>query len=41
MQDIAFGPVKQIGAGVLNVGCVEVGPSDGKAVTARLALRHL
>ena len=28
----AFGPVKQIDAGVLNVGYVESGPSDGPAV---------
>jgi len=28
----SFGPVKQIDAGVLNVGYVEVGPSDGAAV---------
>jgi pimeloyl-ACP methyl ester carboxylesterase len=28
----AFGPLKQINAGVLNVGYVEVGPSDGSAV---------
>jgi pimeloyl-ACP methyl ester carboxylesterase len=28
----AFGPVKQIGAGVLNVGYVESGPADGRPV---------
>ncbi len=28
----SFGPVKQINAGVLNVGYVEVGPTDGPAV---------
>ena len=28
----SFGPVKQIDAGVLNVGYVESGPSDGPAV---------
>lgn len=28
----AFGPVKQINAGVLNVGYVEVGPADGRPV---------
>src|SRR4051794_14098805 len=28
----SFGPVSQIDAGVLNVGYVEVGPSDGPAV---------
>ncbi len=30
--DATFGPVKQIDAGVLNVGYVEDGPSDGPAV---------
>ncbi len=28
----SFGPVKQINAGVLNVGYVEAGPADGRAV---------
>src|SRR5262249_10159550 len=28
----SFGPVKQITAGVLNVGCVAAGPADGRAV---------
>jgi hypothetical protein len=28
----SFGPVKQINAGVLNVGYVEVGPADGRPV---------
>jgi pimeloyl-ACP methyl ester carboxylesterase len=28
----AFGPVKQINAGVLNIGYVELGPADGPAV---------
>jgi hypothetical protein len=28
----AFGPVKQIDAGLLNVGYVEAGPADGRAV---------
>ena len=28
----SFGPVKQINAGVLNVGYVDSGPSDGPAV---------
>ncbi|WP_377272994.1 alpha/beta fold hydrolase [Peterkaempfera sp. SMS 1(5)a] len=27
-----FGPLKQIRAGVLNVGCVDLGPADGPAV---------
>jgi hypothetical protein len=28
----SFGPVKQINAGVLNVGYVEAGPADGRPV---------
>ena len=28
----AFGPVQQVDAGVLNVGYVEAGPHDGRAV---------
>ena len=32
MDEIVFGPVKQIEAGSLNVGYVEVGPSDGPPV---------
>src|SRR5690242_11584648 len=28
----SFGPVKQIDAGVLNVGYVDAGPADGRAV---------
>jgi pimeloyl-ACP methyl ester carboxylesterase len=28
----ALGPVKQIAAGLLDVGCVDVGPPDGRAV---------
>jgi hypothetical protein len=28
----SFGPMQQIDAGVLNVGYVEVGPADGRAV---------
>jgi hypothetical protein len=28
----SFGPVKQIDAGLLNVGYVEAGPADGRAV---------
>jgi pimeloyl-ACP methyl ester carboxylesterase len=32
VQDIVFGPVKQIEAGTLDVGYVEVGPSDGPPV---------
>jgi pimeloyl-ACP methyl ester carboxylesterase len=32
MPEIAFGPVKQIEAGTLDVGYVEVGPSDGPPV---------
>src|SRR5690348_3438352 len=31
-SESAFGPVKQIDAGVLNVGYVDSGPSDGPAV---------
>ena len=30
--DPSFGPVRQIDAGVLNVGYVEVGPADGQPV---------
>jgi hypothetical protein len=38
----AFGPVKQINAGVLNVGYVEAGPANGRAghSHARFPLRH-
>ena len=38
----SFGPLKQIDAGVLNVGYAEAGPADGPAghSSARLALRH-
>ena len=38
----SFGPLKQIDAGVLNVGYAEAGPADGPAghSAARLALRH-
>ena len=32
MDEISFGPVKQIEAGTLNVGYVEVGPTDGPPV---------
>ena len=32
MDRTAFGPVRQIDAGVLNVGYVEVGPADGQPV---------
>ncbi len=32
MEEIAFGPVKQIDAGGLNVGYVDIGPSNGQAV---------
>ena len=31
-SDISFGPVKQIDAGLLNIGYVEAGPSNGTAV---------
>ena len=31
-ETTSFGPLKQIDAGVLNVGYVDVGPSDGPAV---------
>jgi hypothetical protein len=30
----SFGPIKQIDAGVLNVGYAEAGPADGPAVSA-------
>ena len=38
----SFGALKQIAAGVLNVGYAEAGPADGRvgAPAARLALRH-
>ena len=38
----SFGTLKQIDAGVLNVGYAEAGPTDGPAghSSARLALRH-
>ena len=38
----SFGSLKQIDAGVLNVGYAEAGPADGPAghSSARLALRH-
>ena len=38
----SFGAIKQIDAGLLNVGYAEAGPADGPAVdsSARLALRH-
>ena len=38
----SFGPLKQIDAGVLNVGYAEAGPADGPRghSSARLALRH-
>jgi len=32
MTNTSFGPLKQINAGLLNVGYVEAGPSDGRAV---------
>ncbi|MGB8196510.1 MAG: alpha/beta hydrolase [Acidimicrobiales bacterium] len=32
MDEIAFGPVKQIEAGTLDVGYVDVGPTDGQVV---------
>ena len=31
-SDSSFGPIKQIDAGLLNVGYVEAGPTDGAAV---------
>ena len=31
-DDTSFGPLKQIDAGVLNVGYAEAGPADGPAV---------
>ena len=39
----SFAALKQIDAGVLNVGYAEAGPADGAAghSAARLALRHL
>ena len=38
----SFGPLKQIDAGVLNVGYAEAGPANGPSghSSARLALRH-
>ena len=40
--DPSFGELKQVDAGVLNVGYVEAGPADGPAVLLlpRMALRH-
>src|ERR1700722_1239291 len=32
MTDSSFGPLKQIDAGLLNVGYAEAGPADGPAV---------
>ena len=32
MSSTSFGPVKQVNAGVLNVGYVEAGPADGRPV---------
>jgi pimeloyl-ACP methyl ester carboxylesterase len=32
MTSSSFGPLKQIDAGVLNVGYAEAGPADGPAV---------
>ena len=42
-KNISFGALKQIDAGVLNVGYADVGPTDRPAghSSARLALRHL
>ena len=39
----AFGPLKQIDAGLLNIGYAEAGPAEWSCSTstARLALRHL
>ncbi len=31
-KDTEFSPLKQIDAGVLNVGYMDVGPTDGKPV---------
>ena len=41
-RNTSFGSLKQIDAGVLNVGYAEAGPADGPAghPAARLALRH-
>jgi hypothetical protein len=38
----SFGPLKQINAGLLNVGYAEAGPADGppRNFASRLALRH-
>ena len=40
--NMPHGPLKQIDAGVLNVGYAEAGPADGPVgpSSARLALRH-
>lgn len=32
MSSTSFGPVKQVNAGLLNVGYVEAGPADGRPV---------
>jgi hypothetical protein len=32
--DMPFGALKQIDAGLLSVGCAEVGPADGRAPQA-------
>jgi pimeloyl-ACP methyl ester carboxylesterase len=32
VSEIEFGPIKQIKAGVLNVGYIDIGPTDGKPV---------
>ena len=41
--DNSFGPLKQIEAGLLNIGYAEAGPANGRPVSfaAWLALRHL
>ena len=36
----SFGPLKQIDAGLLNVGYAEAGPADGPAVIVSARLRH-
>jgi hypothetical protein len=38
----SFGPLKQIDAGLLNIGCAEAGPANGSrgSSSTRLALRH-
>jgi hypothetical protein len=39
--DTSFNSLKQVNAGVLNVGYAEAGPTDGRGyAAARLALRY-